>query len=377
MSNLLTDSNNCCGTPSCCETAEVQNIPGPQGPAGADCTPCDDGVNAFTSTTANFTQPAVDANVSVEVVDSTWIVIGQELFIETGGYYLAVSKADSTHVTVKNRGYTGAAAPAAIIASGAHVGPAGLVGTAGSAPAGVLLAANNLSDVNNVATSRTSLGLGTMATQTATDYLAKAGNLAGLANVTTAQQNLNLELAVDVQPFSNILDSLTDLSPTGTDYMPYFSAPDSFTETPLTAYARTLLDDATAVNARVTLGGVLPRYGCLGYRQNVDMNVGNTDTIIGIESVRYRIDKITVTRATLNLTTATAGAFTAAAAGGTAIANDQVLTALTAQAKFKDLTLQAVTGTDVFTGANVYFRVGTPQGAGSTADVYIYGWDMS
>jgi len=373
--SLLPGSNDCCGTPSCCET-DPQQIPGPQGEQGENGTNGTNGTNSFSDTTANFTQPAVNANVSV-TVPSTWMTVGQEVFVETGGDYQVISKADSTHATLKNLGYPNNAAPAAIIASGAHVSPSGVRGPSGAAAGGALLAANNLSDVVSVPNSRTNLGLGTMATQVATDYLSKAGNLAGLANVTTAQQNLNLEPSVDVQVFANILDSLTDLSPTSADYMPYFNGVDQFTQTPLTAYARTLLDDATAVNARVTLGGVLPRYGCLGYRQNVDMNVGNTDTIIGIESTRYRIDKITVTRATLNLTTATAGAFTAAAAGGTPIANDQVLSALTAQSKFKDLTLQAVTGTDVFTGANVYFRVGTPQGAGSTADVYIYGWDMS
>jgi hypothetical protein len=41
-------------------------------------------------------------------------------------------------------------------------------------------------------------GLGTMATQTATDYLTKAGNLSGLANATTARDNLGLGAANNV-----------------------------------------------------------------------------------------------------------------------------------------------------------------------------------
>jgi hypothetical protein len=52
--------------------------------------------------------------------------------------------------------------------------------------------AGNLSGLANTGTARTNLGLGTMATATATDYLSKAGNLSGLANTATARTNLLL-----------------------------------------------------------------------------------------------------------------------------------------------------------------------------------------
>jgi hypothetical protein len=52
--------------------------------------------------------------------------------------------------------------------------------------------AGNLSGLANTGTARTNLGLGTMATATATDYLSKAGNLSGLANTGTARTNLGL-----------------------------------------------------------------------------------------------------------------------------------------------------------------------------------------
>lgn len=52
--------------------------------------------------------------------------------------------------------------------------------------------AGNLAGLSNTATARSNLGLGTMATQTATSYLDKAGNLAGLTNTTTARSNLGL-----------------------------------------------------------------------------------------------------------------------------------------------------------------------------------------
>lgn len=61
--------------------------------------------------------------------------------------------------------------------------------------AGAALKANNLSDLASASTARTNLGLGTMATASATDYLTKAGNLAGLADLPTARTNLGLGTA--------------------------------------------------------------------------------------------------------------------------------------------------------------------------------------
>ena len=55
-----------------------------------------------------------------------------------------------------------------------------------------LTKADNLGSLTNFATARSNLGLGTMATATATDYLSKAGNLSGLANAETARDNLAL-----------------------------------------------------------------------------------------------------------------------------------------------------------------------------------------
>ena len=70
-------------------------------------------------------------------------------------------------------------------------GPTGADGAAADVSA-LLVKANNLSDLASASSARTNLGLGTMATATATDYLTKAGNLAGLADLPTARTNLGL-----------------------------------------------------------------------------------------------------------------------------------------------------------------------------------------
>ena len=57
---------------------------------------------------------------------------------------------------------------------------------------GFLLKAGNLSGLADASAARSNLGLGTMATATATDYLSKAGNLSGLADLAVSRTNLGL-----------------------------------------------------------------------------------------------------------------------------------------------------------------------------------------
>lgn len=94
--------------------------------------------NAYTLTSANFTQPAVNAQVNVAVVNSAWAVVGQYVFVSAGGTYTVFSVPDATHITLTNLGYSGNAAPATLITSPQGVSPAGPQGPAGSG-AGVTL----------------------------------------------------------------------------------------------------------------------------------------------------------------------------------------------------------------------------------------------
>lgn len=380
MAQALVNPNDCCAV---CDVddAVVENIPGPQGAGGAAGTNGTDGADAYSVLTAGFTQPAVNANVTATVAASAWAAVGEDVFVETGGYYLVVSKPTALSITLKNLGYTANAAPAAAIPNGSRVTPAGEKGEDGTAGgAGDLLAANNLSDVLVAATARTNLGattvganLFTLANPSAVRFLrVNAPNTVTARTAAEMRTDLGLVPGTDVQAFDAELAAIAGLV-SATDRLPYFTGLGAAALATFTAFARTLLDDATALAARSTLGGVLPRYGCLGSATGVDMNVGSTDTSIAIESARYVIDAVIVVNASVSLAAATAGAFTASGAGGTAIAADQTLAAVSGTTKYDALTLGAAMATDFLTGATVFFRVGTPTGAPATADIFIMG----
>lgn len=88
----------------------------------------------------------------------------------------------------------------------------------GITASGSLLVANNLSDLNNVTTARTNLGLGSAATTASTDYLAVSNNLSDLNNVTTARSNLGLGTAATTAStdYLAVSNNLSDLNNTTT-----------------------------------------------------------------------------------------------------------------------------------------------------------------
>jgi len=87
---------------------------------------------AFTTTSANFVQPAVSANQTAQVINTGWMAVGEVLFIATGGYYQIFSITDGTHVVVTNLGYPGNAAPGVTVNSPQQVTPGGLRGPTGA-----------------------------------------------------------------------------------------------------------------------------------------------------------------------------------------------------------------------------------------------------
>lgn len=106
--------------------------------ANTCCSDCDDvavntpgsaGVNAYTTTTADFTIPAIGATVNISVGTNVWMGVGQKIFVSDGTYvgtFEVQSFTGSTGVTAEFMGYTDDSSPTDVIASGAKVSPSGV-----------------------------------------------------------------------------------------------------------------------------------------------------------------------------------------------------------------------------------------------------------
>lgn len=365
--------------------ANLVIIPGAQGPAGPAATNGNNGLDAVSYINGGTTLiPAYGASVTLPLLDPSgtrWMAMNEILFIGTPtneyGYYQVTGIVDTSHVTVQNLGdgtnYPGNINGNGILtfADGTRVSPGGFQGPTGITPAGAFMVSQNLIE-GDPATMQTNLGLGTAAQLASGDVFQVANNLSeGVA--ATKRTNLGLTIGTNVQAYSSFLAGFADAGPGAADRVAYLTGANTFALAFLTSFMRGLLASSTADAALATLRA-LPRYGLLGKAAAIDMNVATSDNAITLASSRYRIDKVTVENASVNLTTATAGLFTAAGGGGTTLAADQSLAALTATSKYKDLTLDAVTSTDLLTAGTVYLRVGTAQGVAATANVWIWGY---
>lgn len=100
-----------------------------------------DGLNAFTTTTADFVVPSVGSNVTITVsslgqLTGKWATAGQLIFIEGAGWYRVVSSTDTTITATNPTSFTTENAALASVGStvtlGKDVSPSGEKGASGN-----------------------------------------------------------------------------------------------------------------------------------------------------------------------------------------------------------------------------------------------------
>jgi len=135
MSAALPVGNQCI-VPSPCDP-QIVDIPGAPGSPGTDGNSGSNGISAFTITTASFVMPAEGGNVTVPVLSSAWMVVGEPLFVLVAGTFKVVAIPDGISVTLKNlkdtsaSAYMGNAAPTTVISASSGVTPTGFQGSGG------------------------------------------------------------------------------------------------------------------------------------------------------------------------------------------------------------------------------------------------------
>jgi len=115
-------------------------------------------------------------------------------------------------------------------------------------------------------------------------------------------------------------------------------------------------------------------YRLLASAQGVNLN-SVADTVAAIvNSSSWSVQDIIVANASVNLTTAQLAVYSGPGATGVAVKTAYALTGNSASDK---VVVTAASDTDSLTGDNLYIRCTTAQGAAATADVYIYGYDLT
>ena len=108
--------------------------------------------------------------------------------------------------------------------------------------------------------------------------------------------------------------------------------------------------------------------------QSVNLNaVGDTIAPILVAG-SVSVQSIIVANASISLTTAQIAVYTGAGATGTAVKSAYAVSGNTSAAK---VVVTAATSTDAVTSTPLYVRCTTAQGAAATADVFIYGYDLT
>lgn len=109
-----------------CPDPVITAIPGVEGEQGAAGTNGTNGVNAYTLTTASFVVPVTGNTVSIAVANSSWMTVGQNIFVQGAGYFSVSSKSSSLQVTALYLiDYPANTNSGSTISSGAQISPSG------------------------------------------------------------------------------------------------------------------------------------------------------------------------------------------------------------------------------------------------------------
>ena len=113
----------------------------------------------------------------------------------------------------------------------------------------------------------------------------------------------------------------------------------------------------------------------LASAQTVNLNaVGDTIARLLNDSGFVSVQSIIVANASIDLTTAQLAVYTGPGATGTAVKSAYALTGNSTSAK---VVVTAATSTDAIDVSELYIRCTTAQGAAATANVFIYGYDLT
>ena len=113
----------------------------------------------------------------------------------------------------------------------------------------------------------------------------------------------------------------------------------------------------------------------LASAQGVNLNaVADTVATLVNDSGNVSVQSIIVANASVDLDTAELAVYSGPGATGTAIKTAYALTGNTTSAK---VVVTAATSTDAVDVSQLFIRCTTAQGAAATADVFIYGYDLT
>ena len=108
--------------------------------------------------------------------------------------------------------------------------------------------------------------------------------------------------------------------------------------------------------------------------QGVNLNATGDTVLPTLCTGSYSVSNIILTNASTSLTTASIGVFTGPSASGTTIRANATSTANTGATVVAQL---ATVVTTAVTSPNLYLNVATAQGAAATADIFVYGYELT